>query len=73
LPPVEIVGANVAALEVATTTELLFVKVHAYAQPFCDPDDVTANEQGEPALSHPLLVIVGSGALRGSVSEADTA
>src|SRR5712691_10653882 len=51
-------------------TLLEFVSVHEYAQPDCDPEEVTLNEQGEPALTQPVVTIVGSGALRTSVVEA---
>ena len=61
-----IVGANVGVVDVA----LLFVIDQAYTQPDCEPLEETLNEQGDPALSQPLFTIAGSGAVRGSVSEA---
>jgi hypothetical protein len=66
VPPVAIVGAKADVLDVA----LLLVIDQAYTQPNCEPLDVTLKEQGDPALSQPLFTMVGSGAFRGSVSEA---
>ena len=65
-PPVVIVGANVAVDEVAVLLDI----DHAYAHPVWEPPEVTLNEHGEPALAHPVVTTVGSGALRASVIDA---